>query len=71
MKQRLGAALLTVVLALSALATVATLFIPKITEWVLDDAVPNKDVAMIGRMAAIFVGDLCEISVSSTRIEPV
>ena len=39
-------------LALSALATVATLFIPKITEWVLDDAVPNKDVAMIGRMAA-------------------
>ena len=43
-------------LALSALATVATLFIPKITEWVLDDAVPNKDVAMIGRMAAIFVG---------------
>ena len=43
-------------LALSALASIASLFIPKITEWVLDDAVPNKDVAMIGRMAAIFVG---------------
>ena len=43
-------------LILSALASVASLFIPKITEWVLDVAVPNKDVAMIGQMAAIFVG---------------
>ena len=43
-------------LILSALASVASLFIPKITEWVLDVAVPNKDVAMIAQMAAIFVG---------------
>ena len=43
-------------LILSALASVASLFIPKITEWVLDVAVPNKDVAMIVQMAAIFVG---------------
>ncbi len=43
-------------LLMSALASVATLFIPKITQWVLDDAVPNKDTAMIGRMAALFVG---------------
>jgi len=43
-------------LILSSLASVASLFIPKITEWVLDVAVPNKDTAMIGKMAAMFVG---------------
>jgi len=43
-------------LVLSALASVASLFIPKITQWVLDDAVPNKDAAMIGKMALLFVG---------------
>ncbi len=43
-------------LALSALASAASLYIPKITQWVLDEAVPNKDTAMIGRMALLFVG---------------
>ena len=43
-------------LGLSALASVASLFIPKITQWVLDDAVPNGDTTMIGRMALLFVG---------------
>ncbi len=43
-------------LLLSALASIASLFIPKITQWVLDEAVPNRDTAMIGRMAAMFVG---------------
>ena len=43
-------------LLLSAMASVASLFIPKITQWVLDEAVPNKDTAMIGRMALMFVG---------------
>ncbi len=43
-------------LLLSALASVASLFIPKITQWVLDEAVPNGDTAMIGRMALMFVG---------------
>jgi len=43
-------------LLMSALASIAALYIPKITQWVLDDAVPNKDTAMIGRMALIFVG---------------
>ena len=43
-------------LLLSALASVATLYIPKITQWVLDEAVPQKDSAMIGRMALLFVG---------------
>ena len=43
-------------LLLSAMASVASLFIPKITQWVLDEAVPNKDTAMIGRLALIFVG---------------
>ncbi|MBP3645960.1 MAG: ABC transporter ATP-binding protein [Clostridia bacterium] len=45
-----------IALILSSLASVASLFIPKITEWVLDVAVPNKDTAMIGKMAAMFVG---------------
>ncbi|MBQ6564692.1 MAG: ABC transporter ATP-binding protein [Clostridia bacterium] len=43
-------------LFLSAMSSAATLCIPKITEWVLDEAVPNKDTAMIGRMAMLFVG---------------
>ena len=43
-------------LVLSALASVATLYIPKITQWVLDEAVPAGDTAMIGRMALLFVG---------------
>ena len=45
-------------LLLSSLASVAALFIPKITQWVLDVAVPNKDTALIGRMAAMFIGIL-------------
>jgi len=43
-------------LLLSSLSSIAALFIPKITEWVLDIAVPNKDTALIGRMAAMFIG---------------
>ena len=43
-------------LVLSCLASVTSLFIPKITQGVLDDAVPHKDVAMLWRMAALFVG---------------
>ena len=43
-------------LVLSALASVATLYIPTITQWVLDEAVPAGDAAMIGRMALLFVG---------------
>ena len=43
-------------LLLSALASITSLFIPKITQWVLDEAVPNGDTAMIGRMALMFVG---------------
>ena len=38
------------------MASMATLYIPKITQWVLDEAVPNKDAGMIGRMALLFVG---------------
>jgi len=54
-------------LLLSALASVATLFIPKITQWVLDEAVPQKDTAMIGRMALLFVGVIL-ISIVFTSI---
>ena len=43
-------------LLLSALSSISALYIPKITEWVLDDAVPNKDTEMIVRLALIFGG---------------
>ena len=54
-------------LLLSALASVAALFIPKVTQWVLDEAVPAGDTAMIGRMALIFVG-LILLSITLTTI---
>ena len=54
-------------LLLSAMASVASLFIPKITQWVLDEAVPNKDTAMIGRMALLFVG-IIALSIVFTTI---
>lgn len=43
-------------LLLSACASVAGLFVPKITQWVMDEAVPNQDTAMLGKMALLFVG---------------
>ncbi len=43
-------------LLLSSLSSISALFIPKITQWVLDEAVPNKDTAMILRMALSFAG---------------
>ena len=43
-------------LILSGVASVTALYIPKITQWVMDEAVPNKDEAMIGRLALTFVG---------------
>ena len=43
-------------LLLSSLASVASLFIPKITEWVHDVAVPAKDVEGILRMALVIIG---------------
>ncbi|MBR6954296.1 MAG: ABC transporter ATP-binding protein [Clostridia bacterium] len=43
-------------LLLSAMASAASLYVPKITQWVLDEAVPAGDSGMIGRMAVLFVG---------------
>lgn len=43
-------------LCLSALASVSSLFIPKISQWVMDVAVPHNDTAMLGKMAMFFVG---------------
>ena len=54
-------------LLMSALGSVATLYIPKITQWVLDEAVPNKDTAMILRMALLFVG-IIALSIVFTTI---
>ncbi|MBR2718507.1 MAG: ABC transporter ATP-binding protein [Clostridia bacterium] len=46
-------------LLLSACASIAGLFVPKITQWVMDEAVPNKDVGMLGKMALLFLGIIC------------
>ena len=45
-------------LCLSVVASVTGLFVPKITQWVLDEAVPNKDMALLARLAVMFVGIL-------------
>lgn len=39
---------------LSSCASIAALFGPKIMQWTLDDAVPNKNVSMLGRMAILY-----------------
>ena len=41
-------------LLLSGLASVAGLFGPKIMQWTLDDAVPNRDYALLGKLAVFF-----------------
>ena len=46
-------------LLLSACASVAGLFVPKITQWVMDEAVPNKDMGLLGQMALLFLGIIC------------
>ena len=50
---------------LSMIASVSSLFSPKIMEWVLDRAVPNQDYALLGKMALLFVG-LILISICCT-----
>ena len=42
-------------LLLSAMASISSLFVPKLMEWVLDDAVPNRDVGMLLTLAGVFV----------------
>lgn len=54
-------------LLLSSVASVIGLFIPKITQWVLDVAVPNRDVDMLLKMATLFVGIVC-INIAFTVI---
>lgn len=52
---------------LSALASVAGLFVPKITQTVLDVVVPNHDTGLLGRLAIMFVG-IISISIVFTVI---
>ncbi len=44
--------------ALSAATAVMALLIPKISQWVLDDAVPRRDYALLWQLFALFVGIL-------------
>lgn len=41
-------------LVLSAISSVVALFGPKIMQWALDDAVPNKDMVMLGWLAVFY-----------------
>ncbi len=41
-------------LVLSAAASIVALFGPKIMEWTLDEAVPNKDLALLGKLAVFY-----------------
>ncbi len=43
-------------LILSALASVSSMYIPKVTQQVLDVVVPNKDLQLLGKLALLFVG---------------
>lgn len=43
-------------LCLSACASVSSLYLPKITQRVLDEVVPAKDVQLLARMALLYVG---------------
>ncbi|NLN82209.1 MAG: ABC transporter ATP-binding protein [Clostridiales bacterium] len=43
-------------LLLSGFASVIGLFGPKIMQWTLDDAVPNKDIALLVRLALLYIG---------------
>ena len=45
-------------LMLSSVTAVVALYIPKISQWVLDDAVPNKDYSYLLRLLLIYVGIL-------------
>ena len=53
-------------LLLSALASVSSLFVPKLMEWVLDDAVPNKDVGLLLRLAGVFAGIIAVVILFTT-----
>ena len=54
-------------LLLSGLASVAGLFGPKIMQWTLDDAVPNRDYALLGKLA-IFFAVLTLVSILFTTL---
>lgn len=41
-------------LLLSAVASVVALYGPKIMQWTLDDAVPNKDFGLLGKLAILY-----------------
>ena len=53
-------------LLFSALASVSSLFVPKLMEWVLDDAVPNKDVGLLLRLAGAFAGIIAVVILFTT-----
>ena len=53
--KRHGAKML-LALILSALASVSSMYIPKVTQQVLDVVVPNKDLQLLWQLALLFVG---------------
>ena len=47
-----------IALIMASVSAVVALFIPKISQWVLDDAVPNKNYSYLLRLLLIYVGIL-------------
>ena len=45
-------------LILASITAIVALYIPKISQWVLDDAVPNKDFGYLFRLLIIYVAIL-------------
>ena len=43
-------------LFLAILATILGMFMPKITQWVLDEAVPSKNMSLLFKLAGLYVG---------------
>ena len=43
-------------LILSSLASVSSMYIPKVTQQVLDDVVPNKNLTLLWQLALLFIG---------------
>ena len=53
--KRHGAKML-LALILSSLASVSSMYIPKVTQQVLDDVVPNKNLTLLWQLALLFIG---------------
>ncbi len=60
-------AVMLAALLLSALSSVASLFLPKIMTWVLDDIVPNKNITLLWQTALLYAA-IIAVSIAFSKI---